>query len=63
MKLKKGRKRDAKPASPAAEKYTTERKAEFFLSNATSKVDYLEARRMVRRLGLDPDSIPHVRPA
>ena len=62
MKLKKRRKRDARPAFPTAEKYTNERKAEFFLSNATSKADYVEARRMVRRLGLDPDSIPHVRP-
>jgi AbrB family looped-hinge helix DNA binding protein len=45
------------------EKYTSERKAEFLLSNATTPADYRRARREVRKLGLDPDSIPHHRPA
>jgi AbrB family looped-hinge helix DNA binding protein len=44
------------------EKYTTERKAEFLLSNATSAQDYRRARQEVKKLGLDPDSIPHRRP-
>jgi len=45
------------------ERYTPERKAEFLLSNATTESDYRRARRAVLKLGLDPDSIPHRRPA
>jgi AbrB family looped-hinge helix DNA binding protein len=45
------------------ERYTPERKAEFLLSTATTEADYRKARRAVRKLGLDPDSIPHRRPA
>ena len=44
------------------ERYTPERKAEFMLSNATSAEDYREARKAVRKLGLNPDSIQHQRP-
>jgi len=44
------------------EHYTPERKAEFILSNATSAEDYREARKAVRKLGLNPDSIQHQRP-
>lgn len=44
------------------EKYSPQRKAEFLLSTATSPSDYRRARREVKRLGLDPDAIPH-RPA
>jgi AbrB family looped-hinge helix DNA binding protein len=44
------------------ERYSPERKAEFLLSNATSTSDYRKARKAVRQLGLDPDSIPHRRP-
>ncbi len=43
------------------ERYTPERKAEFLLSNAVDETDYRNARRAVRKLGLDPDSIPHMR--
>jgi AbrB family looped-hinge helix DNA binding protein len=43
------------------ERYSPERKAEFLLSNATSTSDYRKARKAVRQLGLDPDSIPHRR--
>jgi AbrB family looped-hinge helix DNA binding protein len=43
------------------EKYSPERKAEFLLSNATSKSDYLQARREVKKLGLNPDAIRHRR--
>jgi AbrB family looped-hinge helix DNA binding protein len=43
------------------ERYTPERKAEFLLSNAVDEVDYRSAQRAVRKLGLDPDSIPHIR--
>jgi AbrB family looped-hinge helix DNA binding protein len=45
------------------EKYTPQRRAEFLLSTATTLSDYRKARRAVRKLGLDPDSIPHRRPS
>ena len=45
------------------ERYTPERKAEFILSNATTQADYRQARKEVQKLGIDPDSIPHRRPA
>jgi AbrB family looped-hinge helix DNA binding protein len=45
------------------ERYSTERKAEFLLANAVDAADYRKARQEVRKLGLDPDSIPHPRPA
>src|SRR5260370_8298779 len=41
------------------EKYSPQRKAEFLLSTATNASDYRRARREVKRLGLDPDAIPH----
>ncbi len=44
------------------ERYSPERKAEFLLSTATTSADYHKARTSVRKLGLDPDSIPHQRP-
>lgn len=44
------------------ERYTPERKAEFFLTNAIDEADYQQARKQVRKLGLDPDAIPHRRP-
>lgn len=44
------------------ERYSPERKAEFLLSNATSERDYQRARKEVKKLGLDPDAIPHRRP-
>jgi hypothetical protein len=43
--------------------YDNERKAEFLLNNAVDDAEYLEAREEVWRLGLDPDSIPYLRPA
>ena len=45
-----------------AERYSPERKAEFLLSNAVDDADYSKARKAVRKLGFDPDSIPHRRP-
>ena len=44
------------------ERYTPERKAEFLLSNAVDEADYRSARKAVRKMGLDPDAIPHARP-
>jgi AbrB family looped-hinge helix DNA binding protein len=45
------------------ERYTPERKAEFLLSNAVDEADYRSARKAVRKMGLNPDSIPHARPS
>jgi AbrB family looped-hinge helix DNA binding protein len=45
------------------ERYTPQRKAEFLLSNAINQADYRKARKEVLKLGLDPDSIPHHKPA
>ncbi|PYQ15168.1 MAG: AbrB family transcriptional regulator [Acidobacteria bacterium] len=44
------------------ETWTRERKAAFLLENAVDPKDYAWARREVRRLGLDPDKIPHGKP-
>jgi hypothetical protein len=41
--------------------YTPERLSEFFLNNAMDKEDYLEARKEVETMGIDPDSIDHIR--
>lgn len=46
----------------AVERYSTERKAELLLNDAVDEEDYARAREEVRRLGLDPDAIPHERP-
>jgi AbrB family looped-hinge helix DNA binding protein len=48
-------------APPSPEEYTPERKAEFLLSNAVSESDYQAAQEAVRRIGLDPTTIPHYR--
>jgi AbrB family looped-hinge helix DNA binding protein len=45
------------------ESYADERKAEFLLTNAVDPKDYARAVREVRKLGLDPDRIPHRKPA
>lgn len=42
--------------------YTPERKAEFLLNNAITPEDYEWALKEVRKLGLDPEKIPHERP-
>ena len=44
------------------ENYSDERKAEFLLTNAVDEQDYAWAREEVRKLGLDPDHVPHDRP-
>ena len=53
------------PIRPAAtiplEIYTPERRAEFLLSNAVDEEDYARAKEEVRKMGLDPDIIPHRR--
>jgi AbrB family looped-hinge helix DNA binding protein len=45
------------------ETYSPERRAEFLLSNAVDDDDYARAVREVRKLGLDPEQIPHRKPA
>ena len=44
------------------EVWRPERRAAFLLENAVDRKDYAWARREVRRLGLDPDTIPHAKP-
>ena len=47
----------------AVESYTPERRAEFLLSNAVDEEDYALAVREVRKMGLDPEEIPHKKPS
>ncbi len=44
------------------ERYSPERKAEFLLSNAVDKDDYVQAVEKVKSMGLDPKAIPHAKP-
>ncbi len=44
------------------EVYTPERKAEFLLNNAVDAADYAAAVAEVRKMGLDPEQIPHDKP-
>lgn len=44
------------------ERYTPRRRATFLLSNAVNKRDYAQAVAEVRRMGLDPATIPHHKP-
>lgn len=39
--------------------YTNGRKAEFLLNNTVTKEDYEWAVREVRKMGIDPETIPH----
>jgi AbrB family looped-hinge helix DNA binding protein len=45
------------------EVYTPERKAQYLLSNTIDAADYADAVAEVRAMGLDPDRIPHYKPA
>ena len=47
----------------ALEMYSDERAAGFLLSNAVDAEDYARAREEVRAMGLDPDAVPHRKPA
>jgi AbrB family looped-hinge helix DNA binding protein len=44
------------------ETYTSERKAAYLLENAVDDADYKAARKAVKEMGLDPDTIPHATP-
>jgi bifunctional DNA-binding transcriptional regulator/antitoxin component of YhaV-PrlF toxin-antitoxin module len=48
---------------PEPEVYTPERIAEFLLNNAVDDDDYREAIEEVKKLGIDPASIPHSHPS
>ncbi|TVQ32635.1 MAG: AbrB/MazE/SpoVT family DNA-binding domain-containing protein [Phycisphaeraceae bacterium] len=50
----------ATPVPP--EVYTARRQAEFLLNNAVDDKDYARARRECKKLGVDPDTVPHDRP-
>jgi hypothetical protein len=56
------KKKKKKTVAPSAERYSPRLKAEFLLNNAIGVSDYERARKEVRRLGLEPDSIPHIPP-
>ena len=47
----------------ALEMYDDQRVAAFLLSNAVDATDYEAARKEVQELGLDPDAVPHRKPA
>jgi len=49
--------------SDQIEDYTPERVAEFLLNNAVIADDYATALADVRKLGIDPATIPHEKPA
>src|SRR4029450_10765996 len=51
-----------RPASARGEIYSPRRLAQFLLENAVNAADYAAARREVRKLGLNPDDIPHTPP-
>ena len=44
------------------ERYTPERKAEFLLYNVVTPEDYAWALEEVRKLGIDPKTVPHEKP-
>ncbi len=44
------------------ERYTPQRKAEFLLNNAVTREDYAWALKEVKKLGIDPKTIPHDKP-
>ncbi len=44
------------------EMYSKERRAVFLLENAADRDDYERAREDIRKMGLDPDAIPHEKP-
>jgi AbrB family looped-hinge helix DNA binding protein len=53
--------RPAVTAPVEVEIYTPERLAEFFLNNVMTRDGYLEARKDVEQMGINPDSIDHIR--
>ncbi len=60
--VKRNKRRPSRASAPLGERYTPRRLAQFLLQNAVDAADYAAARREVKKLGLDPDAIPHDRP-
>jgi hypothetical protein len=56
------KRRATRSSGELGERYTPRRLAQFLLQNAVDSADYAAARREVKKLGLDPDAIPHDRP-
>lgn len=42
--------------------YTPERKAEFLLNNTVTREEYASVVKKVRKMGIDPETIPHKKP-
>ena len=59
---KRAPRRPSRSSPQIGERYTPRRLAQFLLENATDAADYAAARRAVRKLGLEPDNIPHEPP-
>jgi hypothetical protein len=55
--------KDRGTVSKEPETYAPERKAAFLLEACYTREEYESAREEVRRMGLDPDAIPHEAPA
>jgi hypothetical protein len=55
----KGTEPGRRPSTQAGERYSPRRLAQLLLNNAIDAADYAAVRREVRKLGLDPDKIPH----
>jgi AbrB family looped-hinge helix DNA binding protein len=43
--------------------YTSKRRAEFLLNSAVNLEDYARAVKMVRKMGIEPEEIPHEKPS
>lgn len=56
------KRRSSRAVAQLGERYTPRRLAQFLLQNAVDAADYAAARREVKKLGFDPDAIPHDRP-
>jgi hypothetical protein len=56
------RQRRPRRPSQGGEIYPPRRLAQFLLENAVNAADYAAARREVRKLGFNPDDIPHTPP-
>lgn len=56
------RRKISRSSAAIGERYTPRRLAQFLLQNAVDAADYAAARREVKKLGFDPDAIPHDRP-
>jgi len=53
--------RPAETTPVGGEVYSPERLAEFFLNNVLTREGYLAARKDVEQMGINPDSIDHIR--